>query len=450
MQNQTFSIFLKYKFIKFQVESHLKRNFYGILFLLQLNQCLWYNSPKGCDRMTIKETFQTPITAKCDVLVCGGGFAGISAALAAARKGKQVILLEKQYMLGGLGTAGLVTIYLPLCDGMGRQVSFGIAEELFRLSISMGAEGRYPENWLDCTDPSKRSDQYKRFEVQYNPQLFAILAEQLLLKEGVQILYGAYAVGVSKNEDKINAVILEGKSGRQAIAVSSVVDATGDCDIAHFAGAPTENFKQGNVLAAWYYYLGQSGYHLNLLGFSDIPDDQKTSGKQVPMLNDMRYSGLSTREISEMVIASHASTLNDICKRRQKDPSLVPTCIATIPQIRMTRRICGEYTLHDTQMHTYFADSIGLVSDWRKRGPVYEVPFSTLYSKSVKNLITAGRCTSVTDSMWDIMRVIPCCAVTGEAAGIAAAMSDDFGSLDVAALQKELHTNGVVLHETDL
>lgn len=400
--------------------------------------------------MVICESLSTPVAASCDVLVCGGGFAGISAALAAARQGKQVILLEKQYMLGGLGTAGLVTIYLPLCDGMGRQVSFGIAEELFRLSISMGAEGRYPENWLDSNDPAMRTDKDKRFEVQYNAQLFAILAEQLLIKEGVQILYGAYAVGVNKKGDRIHAVIIEGKSGRQAIAVSSVVDATGDCDIAHFANAPTEQFKQGNILAAWYYYLGQSGYHLNLLGFSDIPDDQKANGKQVPMLNNTRYTGLDTRELSEMVIASHSSSMNDILKRRQKDPTIVPTSIATIPQIRMTRRICGEYTLLDTEKHTYFVDSIGLISDWRKRGPVYEVPFSTLYSKSVKNLITAGRCTSVTDSMWDIMRVIPCCAVTGEAAGTAAAMTDDFSTLDVSTLQQALQANGVVLHERDL
>ena len=80
------------------------------------------------------------------VAVCGGGFGGISAALAAARAGAKVVLFEKEYMLGGLGTAGLVTIYLPLCDGMGHQVSFGIAEELFRLSIIHGAEDQYPEN----------------------------------------------------------------------------------------------------------------------------------------------------------------------------------------------------------------------------------------------------------------------------------------------------------------
>ena len=84
-----------------------------------------------------------------DIAVCGGGIAGISAALAAAREGKRVVLFEKEYMLGGLGTAGLITVYLPLCDGLGKQVSYGIAEELLKLSIKYGAEGMYPENWLD-------------------------------------------------------------------------------------------------------------------------------------------------------------------------------------------------------------------------------------------------------------------------------------------------------------
>ena len=400
--------------------------------------------------MVIQEQLTTQIVDSCDVLVCGGGFGGISAALAAARQGKKVILLEKQFILGGLGTAGLVTIYLPLCDGCGKQVSFGIAEELFRLSISMGAEARYPANWLDQQDPALRTENDDRFEVQYNPQLFAILTEQLLQKAGVTILYGTYAVGVQKDGDKISAVIVESKSGRQAIAVTSVVDATGDCDIAHFAGAPTETFKQGNVLAAWYYSLGQAGYELNLLGFCDIPDDQKDKSNKVELLAPKRFIGLDGAELSEMMQLSHASTLNNVLQRRQKDKTLIPTSISTIPQIRMTRRIVGEYTLHDTEMHKFFPDSIGMVSDWRKRGPIYEVPFSTLYSGQIKNLITAGRCTSVTDSMWDIMRVIPCCAVTGEAAGAAAAMTDDFSTLDVSQLQSILKTNGVILHQQDL
>lgn len=400
--------------------------------------------------MFITEKLETPVTASCDVLVCGGGFAGIAAALAAARQGKKVMLLEKQYMLGGLGTAGLITIYLPICDGLGHQVCFGIAEELLRLSISMGCEDRYPANWLESDEPAGRTEKDKRFSVQYNAQLFAILAEQLLIKNGVQILYGTYAVGVNCIDKKINAVIVENKSGRQAISVASVVDASGDCDIAHFAGAPTENFKQGNVLAAWYYSHGKEGYKLNKLGFADIPDEQKTPDRKLELLVPKRFTGLDGEELSEMTVLSHASTLNDIIKKRAEDKAHVPVTMATTPQIRMTRKLRGEYTQHDSEMHTYFADSIGMVPDWRKRGPIYEVPFTALYSREVKNLITAGRCISVTESMWDIMRVIPCCAVTGEAAGTAAAMTDDFTALDVGALQEILVKNGVKLHEKDI
>ncbi|MBR5868258.1 MAG: FAD-dependent oxidoreductase [Clostridia bacterium] len=398
--------------------------------------------------MYITENLTTKIEKNCDVLVCGGGFGGIAAALAAARHGAKVILLEKQYVLGGLGTAGLVTIYLPLCDGYGKQVSFGIAEELLRLSIAMGPEDRYPANWLEGVGTRTENDD--RFMVQYNPHLFAIMVEQLLLDVGVEILYGSYAVSAHRNGDKIDAVMVENKSGRFGISAKSFVDATGDADIALFAGAPTETFKQGNVLAAWYYFLNQSGYNLKMLGWSDIPEDQKTGGKQVELLRKDRYTGLDGDEISLFMIHSHASTLNDVKKLRANDPTTVPTILTSIPQLRMTRRIDGAYTLHDTEMHTPFADSIGMVSDWRKRGPVYEVPFGTLYSPAVKNLIMAGRVTSVTDSMWDIMRVIPCCAVTGQAAGTAAAMSDDFTALDVITLQDALRNDGVVIHEADL
>lgn len=398
--------------------------------------------------MHLNEVLKTEITDSCDVLVCGGGFAGISAALAAARQKKKVILLDKSYILGGLGTSGLVTIYLPLCDGLGRQVSFGIAEELFRLSISLGAEAMYPENWLD--DVGTKTEKDKRFEVRFNASLFAILAEQLLIKEGVEILYGTYAVATSVEDNKITNVIVENKSGRQGISVKSVVDVTGDCDIALFSEAPTDTFKQGNVLAAWYYGLGKSGFDLNMLGFADIPDEQKDKGHKEEHLVARRFSGLDGLELSEQTVLSHKNILNNILEKRKNDPDLIPTSIATIPQIRMTRKIVGEYILHDSEMHKYFDDSIGLVSDWRKRGPVYEVPFRTLYSKEIKNLICAGRCTSVTDAMWDIMRVIPCCAVTGEAAGIAAAMTDDFTSIVVSDLQNKLRENGVIIHECDL
>ena len=140
----------------------------------------------------------------------------------------------------------------------------------------------------------------------------------------------------------------------------------------------------------------------------------------------------------------------DVQKKRQDDRTVMPVTLATIPQLRMTRKIVGEYELKEAERHTRFADSVGMVSNWKKRGPVYEVPFGTLYNKSVHNLIVAGRCTSVDETMWDVMRVIPCCAVTGQAAGTAAAMTDDFAALEIEKLQDELRKQGVKLHERDL
>lgn len=387
------------------------------------------------------------INEKYDIAVCGGGIAGIASALAGAREGKKVVLFEKQYMLGGLATSGLVTIYLPLCDGYGRQVSFGIAEELLKLSITHGWEDKYPANWLD--GQGCRSEKDKRYEVRYNAQVFAILAEQLLLDEGVEIMYGSYVVDVDVIDKKIKKLYVQNKSGRVEYEVKSVVDATGDCDIAWFSQAPTDLFRQGNVLASWYYYTDDKGYRLQMLGASDIPDEEKTEKERKPLI-DRRFLGLDGKEISEMTCLSHKTTLEHWLKRRELDAKVALSTIATIPQIRMTRKIVGEYVLSHTEEHTYFEDSIGMVSNWKKRGPVYEVPFRTLYSSKIKNLIVAGRCTSVNETLWDVMRVIPCCAVTGQAAGTAASMTDDFSTLDVSVLQEKLKKNGVILHEKDL
>ena len=91
-------------------------------------------------------------------------------------------------------------------------------------------------------------------------------------------------------------------------------------------------------------------------------------------------------------------------------------------------------------------DTVGIFPNWKKSGPVYELPFSALYSPMVKNLAVAGRCISVTDEMWDVTRVIPVCAVSGEAAGAAAAMCSDFTEIDIEKLQKLLSDRGVKLH----
>ncbi|MBE6652489.1 MAG: FAD-dependent oxidoreductase [Ruminococcaceae bacterium] len=378
-------------------------------------------------------------TPHYDIAVCGGGFAGIAAALSAAREGRRVILFEKEYLLGGLGTAGLVTVYLPLCDGCGHQVSFGIAEELLRLSITYGADAMYPGNWLDSDGP--RGIDHHRFMVQYNPHIFAILAEKLLTESGVDILYGSYVVGTAVEDGRITTLYVENKSGRTAYRIRAVVDATGDADIAQFAGAPTAVFGRGNILAGWYYYTDEGGNKLQMLGAADNFQEPPAG---------TRYTGLDGAEISDMVRASHEMTLRHYLQKKEQNPSASLSTIASIPQLRMTRRIVGEHEMTEGDDHACFADSVGMVGNWKRRGPVYEIPFRALYSKKVKNLITAGRCISTDDTMWDVMRVIPCCAVTGQAAGTAAALSEDFSTLNVKELQAVLQNRGVVLHESEI
>lgn len=394
----------------------------------------------------ITEILETPVKYQYDVAVAGGGVAGIAAALAAARQGAKVCLIEKQYMLGGLATAGLVTIYLPLCDGEGHQVSFGIAEELLRLSIQYGWEKDYPSVWLE--NGSVEEKKQKRFLVRYNAHLFAIAAEQLLAEEGVTILYGTSVCAVAMENDCITSLIVENKSGRSAMQVNSVVDTTGDADICVMAKGDTALFKQQNVLAAWYYHSGKEGYDLNMVGFADIPDEEKCETQKQAEVKQgkKRFAGIEAEELSEMMQLSHAETLKHVLKKREKDPDCMPVTMASVPQVRMTRRIVGKSTMSVQDDRREYKDSIGMIGNWKKRGPVYEIPFSCLYGSKIRNLITAGRSISAEDSMWDVTRVIPVCAVTGEAAGIAAAISTDFEALDVSVLQEKLQSAGVKLY----
>lgn len=392
---------------------------------------------------------RTEISDRCDVLVCGGGIAGAAAALAARRHGADVLLVEREYALGGLATLGLVTYYLPLCDGRGRQVSFGLAEELLKLSIVHGGEGEIDGNpWLTGGSLEERCRQ--RYRVRYNANLFAIELEQQLVREGVRILYGSSVCAVDECGGRIRSVIVENRSGRSAIAAKWVIDATGDARVCDLSSAGTAVFSQGNVPAAWFYHTSEGRYLLNALGFSDIPDSMKTPEQLERDKSSIRFTGIDAGEVSRLTVLSHSMLMDEFLRSGGDSELHALSTMASIPQLRMTRRLVGLYTQSDTAPHCTLPDSIGLISDWRRSGPVYELSFGTLASGRPGNLLAAGRCISVTDSMWDITRVIPACAVTGQAAGTAAAMFENINAVDMAALQHALRQDGAVIHENEL
>ena len=385
---------------------------------------------------------------RCDVLVAGGGIAGIAAALSAARSGADVILLEKQCYLGGLATAGLISVYLPLCDGRGHQVSFGIAEELLRLSIGFGAQRKYPDAWLDANSHASRLVQ--RFEVQFNPMTLALLAEELLRKEKVRILYDAFIHEAHCVDRKIEHIDFSSEGSRYEAKASSYVDCTGGAILFAMAGAKTRRYGKGNLLASWNTTAAKGGLHLNMLGTvekSGFLDPGRHADKP---LSKSRYNDFDPDEVSRFLLDSHAALLDE--QRRIDRDGIVQelAAIPSLPELRMTRCIVGDRTISIDDYGKHADDSIGMIADWRRRGYVYEIPYHALVGAGCSNLIAAGRDISADDEMWDVSRAIPACAVTGEAAGTAAALSEDLDRIDMSRLQKELQRKGQRLFLGDL
>ena len=202
----------------------------------------------------------------------------------------------------------------------------------------------------------------KPFITQFNPHL-APRVEKLLLELGVKILYGTLAAAIIKDGPLISGVVIENKSGRSVVACDSVVDCTGDADIAHFAGAPTALHEGGNGLASWYYYFTGGKVKLKMFGLADMPASAKASEHEpsddpydnvkVASLTSTRFSGVDGEELSAAVIEAHGKMYEDILKIKSDEPDYVPVTISTIPLVRMSRRIVGAYTLDDAENRVF-------------------------------------------------------------------------------------------------
>ncbi len=391
-----------------------------------------------------------PVTGSYDVIVAGGGIAGVSAALAAARCGACVCLLEKTCSLGGLATLGNIIIWLPLCDGRGRQVIAGLGEELLKASVAdLGQDHPeahmkgIPSCWQSDGGAQERIE--KRYIAEFNPAGYLLALEKILCRAGVTLLYDTLLCDVTRREDRIEYILTESKAGRRALRGRTFIDATGDADICLRAGEQTESLET-NALSAWYYQWRSTGLVLRrpMKPFSPTGGREGAEG---PF-----FSAESPEEITAFMLASRRMVRDDLEAVRRENPGdfVEPVMVQTIPGLRMTRRLVGDFSLSDRDVHRWFEDAIGLTGDWRKAGPVYAIPYRTLTGVVNRNLLAVGRCMSSDRTAWDVTRVIPPCALTGAAAGTAAAMAcsetgADVRSLPVSRLQDRLRKQGELI-----
>ncbi|MDO9543163.1 MAG: FAD-dependent oxidoreductase [Kiritimatiellia bacterium] len=393
-------------------------------------------------RYILEPKRQNPVVESCDVAVVGGGIAGVAAAVAAARHGAKVCLIEKENALGGLATLGNIVYYLPLCDGMGHQVIGGISEELLKLSIGDNPRA-FPSCWKK--NGNKKSRLKNRYRVVFNPAYFMLEMEHLVIKHKIKLWYDTRFCAVRKTGRNIKALLVENKSGRGAIECKTVVDASGDADVCAAAGEHTVALRT-NVKSGWFYYYDGRKVRLNPL--SEWYDE---SGRSVPGAK-RGFAGDRAEDVTAQITGTR-QLIRKTCRdlRNKLGPtSICPLLVPTLPNFRMTRRLKSSLELMESDERKYFNDTVGLTGDWRKSGPVYYLPLRSLLATQTDNLIVAGRCISAGPGAWDIVRAIPTCAVTGEISGTAAALAARktggcIARLNQANLQAALRHQGVII-----
>jgi hypothetical protein len=437
-----------------------------------------------------------PVYGAFDVVVLGGGPAGIAAACAAARNGARVVLVERYGFLGGMGTAAGVTNFCGLhanVFGTHRQVVHGVAAELLERMRSLDGLNE-PHLVLG-----------KIHAQAYDMSAYKCAADALLIASGVQLLFHAVAAGITKNADGwIDTLVVETKSGRLAVRGRCFIDCSGDADMAHAAGVATEKgddeghmlyptlmFRVGNVDAE---KAGEAWRTIPLLmdaaqaaGEFSFPRrgavvrpqrhayEWRVNVTQLTNADGSATDGTDARSLSEGEIEGRRQIVDYLRFLREKVPGFENAYALDIaPQlgIRETRRVVGEYmlTADDVLQCADFDDTIG-VNGWplekhvagdvqwvwppipESRG-YNEMPYRMLLPRrpgagGVENLLVAGRCASMTHDGQSAARVTGACFVMGQAAGTAAALAlqaeCSLFELDVKELQGRLLQQGAFL-----
>ena len=381
---------------------------------------------------------------KYDVVIAGAGIAGIAAALAASRQGMKTALIEKQTLIGGLATSGLILVYLPLCDGKGTQVTFGIAEELLKASLNYGPFD-LPEKW---GGPQGYKPEEGRYKCYFNPAGYILELDKLLLEAGVELFLDTLVTGAETDEgNAIRKIQVANASGTFTIEGCRFIDTTGDASLIRRAGG---EFETGvNYISPW--WVENSPGHTERYHFVDDIHIQPTG----PIVNYPQIDNPETGKSATVFTRTAWQIIRDhYAKLYADDPGLrhkhFPLHLPAMPQFRKIACAKSCFMLGDDMYGRHFEDSIGLYADWRKKGYVWETPYGTLLPEKINNVLSAGRCMGAVGDAWETFRVIPAAAMTGEVAGIAAALSlcggCDPKELDIEILRGELRKNNFIFH----
>ena len=410
---------------------------------------------------------RVPVVAEPDVLVVGGGSAGLAAAVAAARNGADVLLLERFGYLGGLATGGLIILLLTMDDGAGRQAVAGLCQEIVDRMARRSAVYYPPkEQWNDA-DP-KLVEHYNRwglvwgsgphrvrYSVAFEPYAFILAADDMIREAGVRVLYHTWACEPVVEAGRISAVVIQNKAGRQAIAPRLVVDASGDGDMFAAAGEPFELervhpwlwFQMGNVSDLEEAFASRKGLFFHSPGAGRVLVPWGGEGRV-----RRKIDATDPRELSEAMSECRQMVAEEAARLKGSVPGFEDAYISLIADqlgITESRRLQGEYIMGRDDLDRPFDDVIARTGHWTKYDCVYNIPYRSLLPRGIDNLLAAGRCISVDHRVHHATKEIPPCMATGQAAGTAAALAARAGAgaknVDVTVLQRALREQGAIL-----
>jgi hypothetical protein len=438
-----------------------------------------------------------PVIAETDVLVVGGGPGGLAAALGSARAGVDTLLVERFGCLGGNMTVVGVESIAWYRQEKTVDVE-GIGIEFEQRAKSMGATSPEPQSKSEAI----------------NADMFKYVADVLVHEAGVRPLLHSVAIDTILEGNGIKGVILHNKSGRQAILAQRVIDATGDADLAFFAGAPCHKTPKEDMLPvtvvfsvsgvdkqrfldyvkknpASYKSWGDN-WDIQKGGKEDemfspylarpfdqareagvIPKGLKSIGGTWSIISDngeatylnlihlTEFDGTDVWDLTKAEIEGRYQALQAITALKHFAPGFEGARLRTYGMtlgVRDTRKIVGRYELtgHDVRNQARFADAIGIFPEFvdgygvlvlPTTGRYFQVPYGILVPQNVENLLVAGRCVAGDKISHAAVRSMMCCTVTGQGAGVAAAVSVKegvaAGEVNIDHVQQALLKQGV-------